>query len=99
MNFCYFAIEKNLICKHFDFGLHREMLNLLPAGCRLFSVPHGCGLRWTRAFVRNEIYINPSRDTGFKMILYMIFFEQYKHFVDFLTKYLIQSSKIDDYIT
>jgi len=40
--------------KHFDFGLQREKLNLLPTRCRLFSVPQGCGLRWTRAFVAIE---------------------------------------------
>ena len=40
--------------KQFDFGLHREKRNLLPARCRLFSVPHGSGFRWTRAYVAIE---------------------------------------------
>jgi len=40
--------------KYFDFGLLREKLNLLPTGCRLFSVTHGCGLRWTKALVAIE---------------------------------------------
>jgi len=43
-------LDKN----HFDFGLHREKINSLPTGCRLFTVPHGFGLRWTRALVAIE---------------------------------------------
>lgn len=33
------------IYEHFDFGLHREKINLLPTGYRLVSVPPGWGLR------------------------------------------------------